>query len=252
MAKQKGAVKLSGTIGDICFYESDSQFLAREKTGPTRKQVLTKDNFERTRENSDEFGPCSKTSKLLRNALGLSSGASTDSTLHNRLTSRLVRVLKSDPQSPRGERRIQLGQLSILEGFEFLEGARLADRFYARYDIDVNRAEGTCTITIPPFMPAESVEVPPHATRVKIIATALALDLEHYLAQKAVAASEPLRLGRQLTDPLTLTCTFDEPTQLPLILVLGLQFMEEYEGLCYPMREKEYNSMAIVWAESEA
>lgn len=249
MAKQKGAVKLSGTIGDISFYHSKDDYLAREKTGPTRKEVLTKNNFERTRENSTEFGRCSKTGKLLRTALGLTSGASTDSTLPNRLTERLVRVMHSDCQSPRGERRVQLGQLSILEGFEFLEGARLADRFFARYEVAANRAEGSCTITIPPFIPAAAVVVPPHATRVKLVATALALDGEHYSFQKALSASEPLRLNRNLTDAITLTCSFETPTTLSLLLVLGLQFMEEYEHLCYPMREKEYNSMAIVWTE---
>lgn len=59
----------------------------------------------------------------------------------------------------------------------------------------------------------------------------------------------PLRLNYEITDPLTLTCRFKEPTNLPLLLVLGLQFMEQYEGFCYPLREKEYNSMAVVRAE---
>ena len=29
MAKQKGTVKLSGTIGDISFYEANNEFLAK-------------------------------------------------------------------------------------------------------------------------------------------------------------------------------------------------------------------------------
>jgi hypothetical protein len=249
MAKQKGAVKLSGTIGDISFYEANDQFLAREKTGPTRREVLTKDNFDRTRENALEFGRCSKAGKLLRSALGLTSGTHPDPTVTNRLTERLVRVLHSDTRSPRGKRRIQLGELSILERFEFIESARLADRFFARYAADSNREEGTCILTFPPFTPTACLHVPPHATRVKLIATALALDFEHYTAKKAVSASEPLRLDSQLTAPLTLTCTFDGPTALPLLLVLGLQFMEEHEGFCYPMREKEFNALSIVLAD---
>jgi hypothetical protein len=91
--------------------------------------------------------------------------------------------------------------------------------------------------------------VPPHATRVRLIATALAVDFEHYTAQKAVSESEPLRLDSQYTEALTLTGSFEVATTLPVILVLGLLFMKEYEGFCYPMREKQYNSLAIVLAE---
>jgi hypothetical protein len=138
----------------------------------------------------------------------------------------------------------------LLEGFEFLKEARLSDNFLARYTAAYDPSAGACTLTLPPFLPTAAVVVPPHATRVKLVATALALDLEHYTAQKAVSASEPLRLDSQPTEPITLTCSFEAPTPLPIILVLGLQFMDQYEGFCYPLREKEFNAMAVVLAEN--
>jgi hypothetical protein len=249
MAKQKGPIKLSGTIGDITFYESGNQHLVKEKSGPTRQEVLTKESYARTRENAGEFGSCSSAGKLIRNALGLVGAHLTDHTAINRLTERLVRVMQSDTESRRGARRVQRGQLSILKNFEFLQGARLADSFFAPFEAVSNRQEGRCTVTIPSFLPKACITLPPHATRVKLVATALALDFQKGTAQKALSASEPLRLDINLTDPITLTCTFEAPTELALIVVLGLQFMEEHEGFCYPMREKEYNAMAVVLAE---
>jgi hypothetical protein len=249
MAKQKGAVKLSGTIGEISFYEAGNEFLAKGKGGPTREQVLTKKSFERTRENAGEFGRCSKGGKLIRTALLGAGTPLSDPTAANRLTERLVRVMHSDTVSPRGQRRAQQGQLSILENFEFLEGARLADTFFARYEAACHREAGTCTVTLPPFIPKTCIQVPPHATRVKLVATALAVDFGNSTVQKAVSESEPLRLDGHFTEPLTLTCTFKGATELPVLLVLGLLFMEEYEGFCYPMREKQYNSLAIVLAD---
>jgi hypothetical protein len=249
MAKQKGPVKLSGTIGDLTFYESGNQHLVKEKSGPTREEVLKGEKFVRTRENSNEFGPCASAGKLIRNALGLTGATLPDATTVNRLTERLTRVMKSDTESPRGQRKLQRGQLPLLKNFEFQQGARLADTFFAPYEAVFDRAIGTGTITIPSFLPKESIVLPPHATRVKLQATALALDFEKGRFHKVVVSSEPLRLDNNLTEPITLTCAFDDPTELPIILVLGLQFMEEHEGFCYPMREKEYNAMAIVLAE---
>jgi hypothetical protein len=249
MAKQKGPVKLSGTIGDLTFYESGNQHLVKLKNGPTREEVLTKKEYVRTLENSNEFGPCASAGKLIRTALELVGSHLTDPTMVNRLTERLTRVMQSDTASQRGTRRVQRGQLSILKNFEFLKEARMADSFFAPYEAAFDRAIGTGTITIPSFLPKASLVLPPHATRVKLVATALALDFEKGRTQKAVSASEPLRLDNSLTEPITLTCAFEAPTELPIILVLGLQFMEEHEGFCYPMREKEYNATAIVLAE---
>lgn len=191
MAKQKGAVKLSGTIGDISFYQSNNNFLAREKTGPTRHQVLTADYFVRTRENGTEFGHCSSTGKLLRSALGLKGRDHPDTTVTNRLAARLVKVMHSDTESPRGQRRVHRGELSILEGFEFLQGARLAEGFLARYEVIFHREEGSCTLHVPSFMPQACIEVPPHATYVRLVATALALDGDRLSAQKVMCTSDP-------------------------------------------------------------
>lgn len=250
MAKQKGPIKLQGRIGGLSFYESQNEHLVKETGGPSREQVLKQDNFERTRENADEFGPCSKAGRLIRKALEGAEKNLMDKTAYFRLTERLTRVKKSDSQSRRGNRNISFGQLSILERFEFREDARLSDSFFARYEASWDRVAGTCTITIPPFIPDACISVPPHATRVKLMAVALEVDFEKKYARKAESSSEALRLNNQLTDPITLTCSFEGATERSLILVLGLQFMEEYNDICYPMREKDYNSLMIVRAEN--
>ena len=53
MAKQKGIIKLEGTIGDITFYKSTQDgHLAREKGGVSADRIANDPNFQRTRENS--------------------------------------------------------------------------------------------------------------------------------------------------------------------------------------------------------
>ena len=56
MAKQKGIIKLDGTSGDIAFYKSQDGYLARENGGVSADRIANDPNFQRTRENSEEFG----------------------------------------------------------------------------------------------------------------------------------------------------------------------------------------------------
>ena len=56
MARQKGLIKLDGTIGGITFYKSKDGYLAREKGGVCADRIAKDPNFQRTRENGEEFG----------------------------------------------------------------------------------------------------------------------------------------------------------------------------------------------------
>ncbi len=50
MARQKGIIKLKGTIGDISFYKTTDGHLAREKGGVEKDRIMNDPAFQRTRE----------------------------------------------------------------------------------------------------------------------------------------------------------------------------------------------------------
>lgn len=86
MAKQKGIIKLYGTIGDITFYKSKDGYLTREKEDIPADRIANDPAFQRTRENGTEFRRASKGGKILRNAIrGLLQNAS-DSKMVKHLT----------------------------------------------------------------------------------------------------------------------------------------------------------------------
>ncbi|KAF5281394.1 hypothetical protein FQR65_LT14732 [Abscondita terminalis] len=62
MARQKGLMKYVGTIGDVRHFKIKGQqgFFAGMVGGPTAEQVKTAPEFERTRENMNEFGGCAR------------------------------------------------------------------------------------------------------------------------------------------------------------------------------------------------
>ena len=49
MARQKGIIKLEGTIGDVSFYKSKDGYLAREKGGVDADRIKNDPAFQRTR-----------------------------------------------------------------------------------------------------------------------------------------------------------------------------------------------------------
>ena len=71
MARQKGIMKLEGTIGDVSFYKTSDGYLAREKGGVDADRIKNDPAFARTRENITEFGKAGRAGRVLRTAFRL-------------------------------------------------------------------------------------------------------------------------------------------------------------------------------------
>jgi len=69
MARQKGIIKLKGTVGDLTFYKSIDGYLVREKGGVEASRIASDPAFVRTRENNAEFGNATQAGKLLRDTV---------------------------------------------------------------------------------------------------------------------------------------------------------------------------------------
>ena len=102
MARQKGIIKLKGTIGDITFYKTKDGHLAREKGGIDASRIKNDPAFQRTRENGSEFGRAGKAGKTLRTALRTLLLNSADSRMVSRLTQAMVKVIQADLVNERG------------------------------------------------------------------------------------------------------------------------------------------------------
>ena len=117
MDRQKGIIKLKGTIGDISFYKTQDGYLAREKGGIEGSRMANDPAFVRTRENGVEFGRAGAAGKVLRNALRMLLQNSADGRVTSRITQSMVKVVKADAASDRGLRNVLDGKLEMLQGF---------------------------------------------------------------------------------------------------------------------------------------
>ncbi|AFL83145.1 hypothetical protein Belba_0487 [Belliella baltica DSM 15883] len=119
MAKQTGSLTLEGTMGNVIFYKRNGKFYSRSKGSPKKKRLKEGPEFENSRRVSSEFGHASKfAAKLSRSCVGLLNPGRHDG-LHGRLTSKMHKVVQSDPVSVYGCRRLRFGDLDLMKGFDF-------------------------------------------------------------------------------------------------------------------------------------
>ncbi|SDX23649.1 hypothetical protein SAMN05444411_1041, partial [Lutibacter oricola] len=179
MAKQTGIIKLKGTIGGISFYKTSDGHLAREKGGVDKSRIANDPAFQRTRENGSEFGRAGKGGKVLRNAIRILLQNAKDKRVVSRLTTDLLKVVKTDATNERGLRTIQDGNMSALEGFEFNLNGKLGSTLFAPFSTTYERASGDVSIDLAAFAPTVRIAAPSGTTHFKVVGGAAELDFEN-------------------------------------------------------------------------
>lgn len=246
MAKQSSIFTLNGTIGNVTFYKSKNGYLAKEKTSVTGDRIKTDPGFQRTRENMSEFGKAGKAGKTLRNALRTVLLSAKDKEISSRLTQEMMKVIKSDVVSPRGQRNILTGEVRILEGFSFNEHAHLSNTLFAPYTVQVNRVSGDISVSIPSFIPEQMLEAPAGATHFQISAAAAEVDFVNDLYNAKDQSSAYLPIDAQPTVALNLVNTVTPASTNALFATLGVQFYQLVNGRYYALKNGGYNAMGIV------
>lgn len=122
MARQKGIVRLKGTLGGINFYERLGEPLARVGGGGFNSQ--SSEMYPRIRENNDEMANASRTNRVFKQVFRSLLVGYKDGTLHYRLQSFFMRVKDLDTTSVRGQRTVANGMATpygkrLLTDFDF-------------------------------------------------------------------------------------------------------------------------------------
>lgn len=172
MAKQKGPLKYVGTIGDIRHFKIKGQegYFAGMIGGPTDAQVKTAPEFERTRENMNEFGGCARAGKSVRVALSEVLNGMTDPQVTGRLTSLMKKINLEDGTEARGVRKIEIStQRTYLYGFGFDKNIAFSSVSYVPYALTSSVDRLTSTLTTLAVNPSNSINAPIGATHFRFI-----------------------------------------------------------------------------------
>ncbi len=245
MARQKGIIKLKGTVGGITFYKTQDGHLAREKGGVDASRIKNDPAFQRTRENGSEFGRAGTAGRVLRTAIRGLLLNSADNRMVSRLTQAMTKVIKADATSIRGERNVIDGEAELLDGFEFNIRGKLGTSLYAPFVPTIDRVTGQIKVVIPSFIPANMIAAPSGTTHYKIISAGAEIDfaLETYVAP--TSASAVLPWGFVASTAITQTNTVTPASTKPLFLMLGIEFFQQVNGTMYPLKNGAFNPLAI-------
>lgn len=246
MARQKGIIKLDGTIGDITFYKSQDGFLAREKGGVSADRIANDPNFQRTRENGEEFGRAGKAGKMLRTSIrGLLQNVA-DGRMVGRLTQEMVKVLQADVTSVRGKRNVIDGEAELLEGFEFNIRSKLGTTLFAPFTAVIDRVAGTLNVDVASFIPINMVAAPGGSTHFKLTSAGAAVDFENETFEVDTNETAPMPLDSIATAVINLSNSVTANSTNPLFLALGIEFYQEVNGVKYPLKNGSYNALSLV------
>jgi len=246
MAKQTGIIKLKGTIGGISFYKTSDGHLAREKGGVDASRIKNDPAFQRTRENGAEFGAAGKGGKIIRNAIRILLQNAKDKRVVSRLTTDLLKVVKTDATNDRGLRTIEAGNMSLLQGFEFNANGKLGSTLFAPSANAFDRVTGEATVSIAGFAPTVRIAAPAGTTHFKVVTGATELDFAAETSTFENAETAILPYDSAITAAIDLAATITANSTLPVIQVLGIEFYQEVNGQMYPLKNGAYNALSVV------
>lgn len=169
MAKQKGIIKIKGTLGDFSFYSTKHGDVVRRKWGPDKERRKSDPSFAEADRNSTEFGECSASGKIFRQAVKELISGYSDSDLNTRVNSLMYAVKNLDEKSAHGKRNVGAALLNpkaidLFIGFNFNKDALFNSILKIPYTVD----KQTGRITINGIAEKGVIKFPKGATHLSL------------------------------------------------------------------------------------
>jgi hypothetical protein len=246
MAKQKGIIKLQGTIGDISFYKTADGHLAREKGGIDGDRIKNDPRFARTRENGKEFGMAARSGKILRDAFRPMMMKASDRRVVSRLTKLMSDIRKLDTTSGRGDRSVAIAIANqpakdALKDFNFNNRALLKAILFRPYAVDNTTGE----VTITDLVPVNHIAAPSGATHIALTAGWGKVNFGDgtFTVEMSPATNLPIDATQSnvtLTPPQTPAGTGTD------MFLLMVEFFQEVNGNQYSLNDGLYNALTVI------
>lgn len=246
MAKQKGLLKVEGTLDNLTFYKTKDGHLVKTKGGVSGERIASDPAFIRTRENGAEFATSATSGKLLRDSLRNMAMTASDGRVVSRLTQLMTKIKNLDTTSARGARNIGVAianatAKALLKGFEFNKDALLGAILFKPYAVNTT----TGVISITGLLPANDVVWPTGATHMSLSGAYANINFATGIADVKQTNIQNLALGAASS---TVTLT---PTAVPTgtgtkLYLLKIEFFQQVNGVQYSLKNGAYNALRVI------
>lgn len=120
MATYESFIKLNGTVGDLVFYNLNGKNVVRKKSGFNKAAYKKSPTYEKVRQNSFEFGHCSKIGKIIRLCISKYIELANETLLYQRFAKVMTNIKDLDVEHEKGKRSVKTG-LKTTEGRNILQ-----------------------------------------------------------------------------------------------------------------------------------
>lgn len=124
MATYESFLTINGTVGDLVFYNLNGKNVVRRKSGFNKNAFKKSASYEKVRQNSSEFGHCSKIGKIFRQCLDSYIKECEDTLLYQKFAKLMTEIKDLDIISEKGKKNVKNGiatdaGLQMLKDFQF-------------------------------------------------------------------------------------------------------------------------------------
>ncbi|HLV14823.1 MAG TPA: hypothetical protein VKY41_06565 [Xanthomarina sp.] len=206
MPKQKGIIKIHGTLNGITYYPLNGKYLSRVASGPSKKRILTDPAYAHIKANNQEFGMASKWSKAIRTGILKTAKDFQDTTMASRLTGVCYKIIKEGSGTHGKRDAILTNYPQALIGFQLHNQRKLEQIYTPIPGVTSHKNRRFITITIPKSSEIHLLKKPKTATHFQLTA-ALSMVSNYkcrpdHKAYKPVAAKQNALGISQNTEPL--------------------------------------------------
>lgn len=244
-------IKFKGRIGDLSFYKDRNGYQARMAGGVDAQRIATDPKFQRTRENGAEFGLAVKSAKQMRDALRPVTTQQSDVRMSNRLSGRMVKVVKADTVNDRGQRQVLGANTPLLKGFNFNNASQLSNTLYVNLTSSIDRATGALQVSVEAFDPKTGMALPSGATHFQFTAAGLTLDFAGDAKELVKVESALFAVGDVLAAATVLDIAMTAAATTPIFLLFGIAFYQQVNTKTYPLQNGAFNVLVILDVNGE-
>ena len=248
MARQLGAIKYGGTIGDIRHFKIKGLTgnFAGLKGGATGEQIKNDPAFKRTRENMNEFGACANAGRSVRVGLNMLMKQMSDPQFTGRLTGIVKKINLEDQTEARGYRAILISAVpQHLIGLNFNRNNTVEGSFTGEFETVANAGRNSVTLTVEAFETLKQLNIPSGATHFRFVnSISVISDYAYNSLTKVYEPIEPtlnetskitysdyIELGSSVAAPLSVESVLPgTPTMtadVSLISCVGIEFYQK-------------------------